>query len=51
MEKLEEERNSILYETIRTFPVLKFKAIPLQACTGPQGPRNLSLPDFKAIGT
>jgi hypothetical protein len=29
----------------------KGKAIPLQACTGPEGFRRMRLPDFKAIGT
>jgi hypothetical protein len=29
----------------------KGKAIPLQALTGPEGPRRLRLPDFKTIGT
>jgi len=27
------------------------KAIPLQACTDPEGSRRLRLPDFKTIGT
>jgi len=27
------------------------KAIPLQAWTGPEGPRSLKLPDFETIGT
>jgi len=31
--------------------VVKGKAIPLQAWTGPMGPRRLRLPDFKTIGT
>jgi hypothetical protein len=30
---------------------VKGKAIPLQAWTGPQGSRRLTLPDFKTIGT
>jgi hypothetical protein len=29
----------------------KGKIIPLQAWTGPEGSRRLSLPDFKTIGT
>jgi len=29
----------------------EFKAIPLQAWTGPEGSRRLRLPDFKIIGT
>jgi hypothetical protein len=28
-----------------------YKAIPLQALTGPEGSRRLRLPDFKTIGT
>jgi len=31
--------------------LLKGKAIPLQAWTGPEGSRRLRLPDFKTIGT
>ena len=31
--------------------VIKGKAIPLQAWTGPEGFRRLRLPDFKTIGT
>jgi hypothetical protein len=30
---------------------VKFKAIPLQALTGPEVSRRLWLPDFKTIGT
>jgi len=30
---------------------VKGKAIPLQACTGPEGSRRLRLSDFKTIGT
>jgi hypothetical protein len=30
---------------------IKGKAIPLQALTGPEGSRRLSIPDFKTIGT
>jgi hypothetical protein len=29
----------------------KGKAIPLQACEGPEGSRSLRLPDFKTVGT
>jgi len=29
----------------------KGKAIPLQACTGPEGSRSLRLSDFKTVGT
>ena len=29
---------------------VKGKVIPLQAWTGPEGPRRLRLPDFKTIG-
>jgi hypothetical protein len=32
-------------------PLVKDKAIPLQALTGPEGSRRLRLPDFKTIGT
>jgi hypothetical protein len=31
--------------------LVKCKAIPLQAWTGPEVSRELRLPDFKAIGT
>jgi hypothetical protein len=31
--------------------IVKGKAIPLQAWTGPEGSRRLRLPDFKTIGT
>jgi len=31
--------------------IAKGKAIPLQACTGPEGSRRLRLPDFKTIST
>jgi hypothetical protein len=31
--------------------IVKVKAIPLQAWTGPEGSRRLKLPDFKTIGT
>jgi hypothetical protein len=31
--------------------IVKGKAIPLQAWTGPEGSRGLKLPDFKTIGT
>jgi hypothetical protein len=34
-----------------TFKIIKYKAIPLQALTGPEGSRMLRLPDFKTIGT
>ena len=27
------------------------KAIPLEACTGPEGSRSMRLPDFKTLGT
>jgi hypothetical protein len=29
----------------------KCKAIPLRACTSPEGSRRLRLPDFKTVGT
>ena len=35
----------------RTLPFLTVKAIPLQAWTGPEGSRRLTLSDFKTIGT
>jgi hypothetical protein len=31
--------------------LVKGKAIPLQALTGPEGFRRLRLPDFKIVGT
>jgi len=31
--------------------IVKSKAIPLQAWRGPEGFRNLRLPDFKTVGT
>ena len=31
--------------------IIKGKANPLQAWTGPEGSRRLRLPDFKTIGT
>jgi hypothetical protein len=31
--------------------VVKGKAIPLQALTGPEGSRRLRIPDLKTIGT
>jgi len=31
--------------------IIKGKAIPLKAWTGPEGSRRLGLPDFKTIGT
>ena len=34
-----------------TNQLVKVKAIPLQAWTGPEGFRRLRLPDFKTIGT
>jgi len=34
-----------------TAPVVKGKAILLQAWTGPEGSRRLMLPDFKTIST
>ena len=37
-------------ERIILFRMVKGKAIPLQAWTGPEGSRRLRLPDFKAIG-
>jgi len=43
-----EKRGRALYYIIG--PCL-YKAIPLQAWTGPKGSRRLRLPDFKTIGT
>jgi len=41
--------------TLRTLMSLQWlvkgKAIPLQAWTGPEGSRRLGLPDFKTTGT
>jgi hypothetical protein len=31
--------------------VVKGKAIPLQALTGPEGSRRMRLPDFKTVST
>jgi hypothetical protein len=36
---------------IEVTAIIKDKAIPLQASTGPEGYRGLGLPDFKTIGT
>jgi hypothetical protein len=36
--------------SISDFDIVKGKAIPLQALTGPEGSRRLRLPDFKTIG-
>ena len=35
----------------RNTVIIKGKAIPLQAWTGPEGSRRLRFPDFKTIGT
>ena len=44
-----------LYEYLCIFMIVKGKgkdkAIPLQACRGPEGSRRLRLPDFKTITT
>jgi hypothetical protein len=40
-----------LYQGKHLSTLLKGKAIPLQAWTGPEGSRRLRLPDFKTIGT
>jgi len=37
--------------TITVVVIVKGKAIPLEAWTGPEGSRRLRLPDFKTIGT
>jgi len=43
-------KHSSLYEKMSEISY-KGKAIPLQACTGPEGSGSLSLPDFKIKGT
>jgi hypothetical protein len=40
----------VIYPQLLTI-LVKVKVIPLQAWTGPEGSRRLSLPDFKTIGT
>jgi len=40
LQRVKEERN-----------IVKGRAIPLQAWTGPEGSRWLRLPDFKTVGT
>jgi len=42
---------SVPFETTNTAHILKVKAIPLQAWTGPEFSRRLRLPDFKTNGT
>jgi len=37
--------------SLSVYTTITRKAIPLQAWTGPEGSRRLSLPDFKTIGT
>jgi len=44
-------RRDITVLCIGMIPIIKGKAIPLQAWTGPEGSRRLRLPDFKTIGT
>jgi hypothetical protein len=44
-------RNILNIVPLTIFTYVKGKAIPLQACTGPEGSRRLRLPDFKTIGT
>jgi len=39
------------FVSTRAGTVIKDKAVPLQAWTGPEGSRKLRLPDFKTIGT
>jgi hypothetical protein len=39
------------YERNQQVAIIKGKAIPLQAWTGPEGSRRLRLPDLKTIGT
>jgi hypothetical protein len=40
-----------LYQGKHSSTLLKGKAIPLEAWTGPEGSRRLRLSDFKTIGT
>jgi len=47
-EVLERVTFVLAYPTVYT---RVYKAIPLQARTGPEGSRRLRLPDFKTIGT
>jgi len=52
MSQLEKNKYRPFKVTVLNFKVLyKGKAIPLQAWTGPEGPRKLRLPDFKTVGT
>jgi hypothetical protein len=37
-------------ENCCVFSDIKGKAIPLEACTRPEGTRRLRLPDFKTVG-
>jgi len=37
--------------TYTVIELVKGKAIPLQAWTGPEGSRRMRLPDFKTVGT
>jgi hypothetical protein len=41
---------SLLF-SIKSLLKVRGKAIPLQACTGSEGSRNLRFSDFKTIGT
>jgi len=43
-------KGPLLGDSCYAYPV-NGKAIPLQACRGPEGSRRLRLPDFKTIGT
>jgi hypothetical protein len=43
------KENKVTYKNLKL--ILKGKAIPLQALTGPEGSRTLRLSDFKTIGT
>jgi hypothetical protein len=46
------KRQRLLYRFTKfSLPLVKGKAIPLQAWTGPEGSRRLRLPDFMTIGT
>jgi hypothetical protein len=43
--------NDVVNFSILLYLMHIYKAIPLQALTGPEGSRRLRLPNFKTIGT
>jgi hypothetical protein len=45
------KNNALIFRTFFSYELVKGKAIPLQALTGPEGSRKLRFPDFKTIGT